>query len=64
MEELKRLSLSNFDVLHFSLHSAIDRDFPPFRLVLTSHSTDQKTICCRPARSWAQTEAELVNRPA
>jgi CHAT domain-containing protein len=40
---LKRLVLSNFDVLHFSLHSAIDRDFPDRSgLVLTAHSGDQE----------------------
>ena len=38
---LKRLPLSSFDVLHFALHSAIDRDFPDRSgLVLTSHSGD------------------------
>jgi CHAT domain-containing protein len=38
---LKRLPLSSFDVLHFALHSAIDRDFPDRSgLVLTSHSAD------------------------
>ena len=40
---LKRLVLSNFDVLHFSLHSAIDREFPDRSgLVLTAHSGDQE----------------------
>jgi CHAT domain-containing protein len=40
---LKRLVLSNFDVLHFSLHSAIDRDFPDRSgLVLTAHGGDQE----------------------
>src|SRR6185437_15862793 len=35
------LPLSSFDVLHFALHSAIDRDFPDRSgLVLTSHSSD------------------------
>ena len=38
---LKRLPLSSFNVLHFALHSAIDRDFPDRSgLVLTSHSSD------------------------
>ncbi len=38
---LKRLPLSSFDVLHFALHSAIDRDFPDRSgLVLTSQSGD------------------------
>ena len=40
---LKRLDLSNFDVLHFSLHSAIDHDFPDRSgLVLSAHSGDQE----------------------
>jgi CHAT domain-containing protein len=40
---LKRLPLSEFDVLHFSLHSAIDRDFPDrSALVLTANSGDQE----------------------
>jgi CHAT domain-containing protein len=40
---LNRLDLSNFDVLHFSLHSAIDPDFPDRSgLVLTAHSGDQE----------------------
>jgi CHAT domain-containing protein len=40
---LKRMPLSNFDVLHFSLHSAIDREFPDRSgLVLTSHADDQE----------------------
>jgi CHAT domain-containing protein len=39
----KRLPLSNFDVLHFSLHSAIDRDFPDRSgLVLTAHGGAQE----------------------
>jgi CHAT domain-containing protein len=38
---LKRLPLSSFDILHFALHSAIDRDFPDRSgLVLTSQSGD------------------------
>jgi CHAT domain-containing protein len=38
-ESLKRLPLSSYDVLHFALHSAIDRDFPDrSSLVLTSGS--------------------------
>jgi CHAT domain-containing protein len=40
---LKRLPLSSFDVLHFSLHSAIDRDFPDRSgLVLTSRNGGQE----------------------
>jgi CHAT domain-containing protein len=40
---VKRLVLSNFDVIHFSLHSAIDRDFPDRSgLVLTAHSGDEE----------------------
>ena len=40
---LKRLDLSNFDVLHFSLHSAIDHDFPDRSgLVLSAHSGGQE----------------------
>jgi CHAT domain-containing protein len=39
---LKRLPLSNYDVLHFAVHAAIDRDFPDRSgLVLTSHKGDQ-----------------------
>jgi CHAT domain-containing protein len=38
---LKRLPLSSFDVLHFALHSAIDREFPDRSgLVLSSDSVD------------------------
>jgi CHAT domain-containing protein/tetratricopeptide (TPR) repeat protein len=41
-ENLKRLPLSSYDVLHFALHSAIDRDFPDRSgLVLTSRSNNQ-----------------------
>jgi CHAT domain-containing protein len=41
-ESLKRLPLSSYDVLHFALHSAIDRDFPDrSSLVLTSGSKNQ-----------------------
>jgi CHAT domain-containing protein len=40
---LKRLPLSSFDVLHFSLHSAIDREFPDRSgLLLTARSGDQQ----------------------
>lgn len=41
-EMLKRLPLANYDVLHFAVHAAIDRDFPDRSgLVLTSHKGDQ-----------------------
>jgi CHAT domain-containing protein len=39
---LKRLPLASYDVLHFAVHAAIDRDFPDRSgLVLTSHKGDQ-----------------------
>jgi CHAT domain-containing protein len=38
---LKRLDLARFDVLHFALHSAVDREFPDRSgLVLTAHGSD------------------------
>ena len=63
---LKRLPLSDFDVLHFSLHSAIDRDFPDRSgLVLTSHSSDQEDdlLQAREIRSL-KLNAELVTLSA
>jgi CHAT domain-containing protein len=40
---LKRLDLARFDVLHFALHSAMDREFPDRSgLVLTAHGGDRE----------------------
>jgi len=40
---LKRLPLTSYDVLHFAVHAAIDRDFPDRSgLVLTSQKGDQE----------------------
>jgi tetratricopeptide (TPR) repeat protein len=63
---LKRLSLASFDVLHFSLHSAIDRYFPERSgLVLTSHSAGEEDDLLQAREIMAlKLNAELVTLSA
>jgi CHAT domain-containing protein len=63
---LKRLPLSEFDVLHFSLHSAIDREFlDRSGLVLTANSGDQEDDLLQAREIMGLTlKAELVTLSA